>query len=496
WLRVEMLRERWAQDLLVELAATEDAPAPVTLGDLGAVDSLSGVDFAAMCLDELTGSVLSLERTRRRVDAAIAEAMGALDGRHDARVRTGLNPARWRAHATSGSDNPARRDVAVASVMDDFPVFAETFRDARVSIDHLAVLASVLNGRNREAMVAIEERLVDIALTESFRRYRDQVRRLAKLLDPDGAEPDCADRDHASMSTLDTGELAVFLELTGHNAVVAERIINEETDRQFRAATSESEAAGSHVPSRGVLRARAIVELLRRGAAAPKAESAKARVEAVIAITCGEDGRPTRVETSDGRVPCEDTVATLSCDMWLQPVVMDGEGNPLFAGRTQRFFNRAQRDALFLRDGGCVFPGCDAPPSWCDAHHVEWFRNGGSSDITNGALLCRRHHGLVHSGDPWTLSMRDIDDLQPGVHLGGLTWMGDDTRAELDGADRGEVGGSPRTEVSQCCGTSDGSAGGRLVLVWENPMGELLAAQQRTYPGGRVSGHRRRRPAA
>ncbi|MFV0317136.1 MAG: hypothetical protein ACK5O2_09290, partial [Microthrixaceae bacterium] len=40
WLRVEMLRERWAQDLLVELAATEDAPAPVTLGDLGAVDSL------------------------------------------------------------------------------------------------------------------------------------------------------------------------------------------------------------------------------------------------------------------------------------------------------------------------------------------------------------------------------------------------------------------------------------------------------------------------
>ncbi len=38
------------------------------------------------------------------------------------------------------------------------------------------------------------------------------------------------------------------------------------------------------------------------------------------------------------------------------------------------------------------FHGCDAPPLWCEIHHVEgWLRTGRTS-VDSGALLCARHH--------------------------------------------------------------------------------------------------------
>ncbi|MCY4664838.1 MAG: HNH endonuclease signature motif containing protein [Acidimicrobiaceae bacterium] len=36
------------------------------------------------------------------------------------------------------------------------------------------------------------------------------------------------------------------------------------------------------------------------------------------------------------------------------------------------------------------------------AHHIEWFSRGGTTDITNLALLCERCHHLVHD-DGWQL---------------------------------------------------------------------------------------------
>ena len=55
------------------------------------------------------------------------------------------------------------------------------------------------------------------------------------------------------------------------------------------------------------------------------------------------------------------------------------------------------------RDGGCIFPGCDCPASWCDAHHVIWWENHGPTDIWNLALLCRYHHGVTHRNG-WTMT--------------------------------------------------------------------------------------------
>ena len=64
---------------------------------------------------------------------------------------------------------------------------------------------------------------------------------------------------------------------------------------------------------------------------------------------------------------------------------------------SERFFTAAQTRRLWLRDGGCTYPGCDAPPQWTDAHHLVHWADFGPSDLDNGALLCDRHHTIVHN---------------------------------------------------------------------------------------------------
>jgi hypothetical protein len=86
----------------------------------------------------------------------------------------------------------------------------------------------------------------------------------------------------------------------------------------------------------------------------------------------------------------------------LPPVLGGAPTQPLEVGRTSRVVTAAQRAALAVRDNGCVFPGCERPLAWCDAHHLRHWLHGGPTDLANLALLCRTHHRAVHEGG-WRL---------------------------------------------------------------------------------------------
>ncbi len=68
----------------------------------------------------------------------------------------------------------------------------------------------------------------------------------------------------------------------------------------------------------------------------------------------------------------------------------------LDVGRATRLVTPGQRAALNARDKGCVYPGCDRPPEWTDAHHIIHWADGGATNLDNLALLCQRHHTIVH----------------------------------------------------------------------------------------------------
>jgi Domain of unknown function (DUF222) len=121
---------------------------------------------------------------------------------------------------------------------------------------------------------------------------------------------------------------------------------------------------------------------------------------ATLVVTTKADGhQPQPGTTADGSRLSARTVSWLACTAWLILALIDDHGVPVALGRRQRLFNAAQRCGLAIRDKGCIFPGCERPPSWCEAHHITGWQSGGATDLTNGCLLCGYHHRLVHKGD-------------------------------------------------------------------------------------------------
>jgi hypothetical protein len=112
----------------------------------------------------------------------------------------------------------------------------------------------------------------------------------------------------------------------------------------------------------------------------------------------------------DGGLISATEARRIACDAGIIPAVLGGKGQVLDLGRERRLYHGPIRRALMLRDGGCSFPGCDRPPRWCTGHHIRFWLNGGTTNLTNGAALCTHHHHLIHDGD-WEVRINPKDGL-------------------------------------------------------------------------------------
>jgi hypothetical protein len=111
----------------------------------------------------------------------------------------------------------------------------------------------------------------------------------------------------------------------------------------------------------------------------------------------------------------------IACDAAVIPIVLGAQSEPLDVGRATRTIPAGIRRAVVARDIGCVHPGCAAPAAWCQAHHVKHWADGGPTSLQNLALLCHRHHRMVHhegwqivflEGIPHVIPPRIVDPLQ------------------------------------------------------------------------------------
>ncbi len=148
-------------------------------------------------------------------------------------------------------------------------------------------------------------------------------------------------------------------------------------------------------------RGQALVEVCRRAVAVGSAPAAGVKATVIVTIGLNDLIERTRAGAllggvDGGSLLGPETVRRLACDASVLPVVVGREGQPLVLGRSRRWFTPAQTKALWLRDRHCTFPGCRVPATWCDAHHLRHWADGGGTDLDNAALLCGRHHTIVH----------------------------------------------------------------------------------------------------
>ncbi|MEX1907130.1 HNH endonuclease [Janibacter sp. Y6] len=150
-------------------------------------------------------------------------------------------------------------------------------------------------------------------------------------------------------------------------------------------------------------RADALVEVVRTAVAGMDTRAGRG-AKATLLLTMTYDDLRARTGAArtlggldTGTLLAPDTIRRLACDAEVIPVVLGSRSQVLDQGTAVRLVTPAMTRQLWLRDGGCTYPGCTTPARWTDAHHLIHWADGGPTDLSNAALLCARHHTIVHA---------------------------------------------------------------------------------------------------
>ena len=105
----------------------------------------------------------------------------------------------------------------------------------------------------------------------------------------------------------------------------------------------------------------------------------------------------TASQLEDGTPISSKTVQRMACDGALHRV-LKADSMVIDVGRAKRVAQPAQWRALKARHRSCGAPGCERPIGMTQAHHVDFWEEGGHTNHRRMVPLCHYHHRLVHEG--------------------------------------------------------------------------------------------------
>jgi hypothetical protein len=304
---------------------------------------------------------------------------------------------RFNCHMTS---NAAADRVAVGERMGDLVETTDAMVSGQIGFAHMTVMARTANALGDKFK---ESKLLDKALENSPGKFHHICRHYRHAADRTGYEAEQAalvETRWLSLSTAEDGALLVngALDPVGGAALrmalqpLASRS-GKDDDRKYDRRLAD-----------------ALVDMamfaLDTGMV-PQQASQRTHLQVTTSLETllGLEGAPA-AEMEFSLPISSTTVERLACDCSVTRILLDSESMVIDVGRAKRVISGPQRKALNARDGGCVWPGCDRPASWTSGHHlVHWIRGGGS-DLPNLALLCHRHHWMVHEGG-WQIMRGD-----------------------------------------------------------------------------------------
>ena len=110
-----------------------------------------------------------------------------------------------------------------------------------------------------------------------------------------------------------------------------------------------------------------------------------------------------RIGARSVAVPAMTAWALAAGGTWKHLITDPTSGTVVDVGRIRYRPPAGLADLVRARDGGCVFPTCQAPASRCDIDHLTAWSEGGTTSLDNLVVLCQAHHRLKHTPG-WALT--------------------------------------------------------------------------------------------
>jgi hypothetical protein len=386
------------------------------MGNLAsAVDELLAVDARSLPGPALAAQIIELRRQINRCEAAYLEMLEVFD-RSGGAAATHGSTAAWARDQLCLSPSTGSRDVHLArDLADVLPATRAALADGRLSPTHAQIIASLRDVISADALAAAEPHLVEWAEKATPKELRQVVTHVrqsyaADKLVRDEAEDYAARRLDAPATIHGIGVGRFSLHPHGYETVMT--AIH---------AASRPVSGDDRTPAQR--RADALItiaEIALRSGELPITGGVKPHVSVIVNASCltGETGAAA-ADFSFGATASTEWARRVACDAEISRVVFGPAGEILDAGRAMRTFSAAQTRAIVARDRHCIWPGCDMPPGWCEAHHCLHWADGGHTSVINGALICGRHHDRVHAeghaihptpNGPYVVDLRPASD--------------------------------------------------------------------------------------
>ncbi len=430
---------------------------------LESLAAFEGRAVAALEPGELVAAQRAASQLRRTTEAMLA-ALAFEVGRRSApelgpnglaRAHGFSSPGRMVAHATGGSLGDAAHlidagrafasdaasdgidpgDPASASASPSYPHLAACLAAGDIGAQAAAMVGRTLDALGEHAP-SVEERLVARACDLDLAQLRRVCQRLQASSNPaawEERERRQHDARHVSVSEDADGMMLIQARLDPPTAAPVIAWLDAQVKDAFRR-RRDADPLDRDTRTVGQIRADALVGLARHGMACDEPTSG---VSTTMVVRMGLDELLTGAGLGDSDdLPAPITAGTLramAADAEIIPAVLGAKSEALDLGRARRLFTRAQRLALVERDGGCAM--CHASPSYCEAHHIQWWdRHRGKTDLDNGVLLCTGCHHRVHR-DGWKIEALD-----------GEVWI--TAPPSVDPSQRPRLGGRARMQLA------------------------------------------------
>jgi len=349
--------------------------------ELEADDDFVDPKQLAAVIDRLQGALCKVvDRARKRGDHLLA----------------GQTACAWVSVTCLMSRTAAADRLCVGEQLGHLPRIAAALSSGQIGYQATAVICHLSEQVGEKREYIDQEHWIDYARRFSIKDLRYLTYRAREVWDAEGFEKD--NEEDYERRYLHLSELGRMYKL--------DALLDPQGAAALRAAIdSLNQPLGEDdVRSPKQRRADALVEIVHQAldrGTLPRRHGVRPHINVNTSIEAlkGElgTGLVEGSELDNGMPVSSKTVQRLACDGTLCRV-LKADSVVVDVGRATRAVSPAQWRALKARHRSCAAPGCDRPINWTSPHHVEFWSQGGKSNLSNLLPLCYFHHRQVHEG--------------------------------------------------------------------------------------------------